>query len=57
MAEDACVSQNSVERVLYIKAHDAARFRALKELAERGEDYEKGGGPGNGIGWLGFQVP
>ena len=36
MAEDACVSQNSVERVLYIKAHDAARFRARQGTCRAG---------------------
>jgi hypothetical protein len=50
MARDSAASEMSVQRVLYIKAHDAARFDALKELAERGEDYDNDGGPGRGKG-------
>lgn len=50
MARDSAASKNSVERVLYIKAHDAARFAALKALAEKGEDYDNDGGPGRGKG-------
>jgi len=50
MARDSAASEMSVQRVLYVKAHDAARFDALKELAERGEDYDNDGGPGRGKG-------
>jgi len=50
MARDSAASEHSVQRVLYVKAHDAARFDALKELAERGEDYDNDGGPGRGKG-------
>jgi hypothetical protein len=51
MARDAgCKAANSVYRVIYIRGHDAARFDALKELAERGEDYDNDGGPGRGKG-------
>lgn len=50
MARDSAASKNSVERVLYVKAHDPARFDALKELAEKGEDYDNDGGPGRGKG-------
>lgn len=50
MAEEACVSQNSVERVFYIRDHAIARFDALKTLAEKGEDYDNDGGPGRGKG-------
>ena len=50
MARDACCSKNSIERVLYIRKHDPKRFKALKELAEQGKDYEKDDGPGRGKG-------
>jgi hypothetical protein len=50
MARDSAASKNSVERVLYVKLHAAARFVALKELAEKGEDYDNDGGPGRGKG-------
>jgi len=50
MARDSAASEMSVARVLYIKAHDAARFASLKELAEMGEDYDNDGGPGRGKG-------
>lgn len=50
MARDAAASEMSVQRVLYIREHDAARFDALKGLAEMGQDYESDGGPGRGKG-------
>jgi hypothetical protein len=50
MARDSAASEMSVARVLYIKAHDTARFASLKALAEMGEDYDNDGGPGRGKG-------
>ncbi len=50
MARDSAASEMSVARVLYVKLHDAARFSALKVLAEKGEDYDNDGGPGRGKG-------
>ena len=32
MARDAAVSENSIQRVLYIREHDPGKFKALKEL-------------------------
>jgi len=43
MARDSAASENSVQRVLFIKAHDAARFDALKELATSGDDLSTAG--------------
>ena len=50
MARDAGSGEQSVIRVLYIKQHDPARFESLRKLAQRGEDYDKDGGPGRGKG-------
>ena len=48
MARDSGAGGNSVMRVLCIREHDPARFEVLKKLAQRGGDYENGGGPGAG---------
>jgi len=51
MERDAGVKGHaSIYRVIYIRDNDKPRFVALKELAERGEDYDNDGGPGRGKG-------